>query len=333
VTAAGERSPSDRDGRTFTVLLALAANVGVGVLKLAAGLLSGSGALLSEAAHSGGDSATELLLLVALRRSRRPADRIHPFGYGKERYFWSLLAAGAIFVSGAAFSFFQGVRTITGPAEPASRLWLNYAVLALAFVLEATSFRQAARQVRDHTTRHRQSVREYVRDPSDPTLNSVTLEDSTALVGIVIAALGVGLHALTGAQWWDGLASLLIGTLLLGVAVLLTRACQALLIGKQADPRLLRAIEGLLEQQPEIVDVVDLLTMRTGTGRILLCSRVDFVDTLSAADLEKACMRIDAALRGRFDELDEIFIQPASRSDAGMRERVRKRYGRPLADN
>jgi divalent metal cation (Fe/Co/Zn/Cd) transporter len=172
-----------------------------------------------------------------------------------------------------------------------------------------------------------------VRDPSDPTLNSVTLEDSTALVGIVIAALGVGLHALTGAQWWDGLASLLIGTLLLGVAVLLTRACQALLIGKQADPRLLRAIEVLLEQQPEIVDVVDLLTMRTGTGRILLCSRVDFVDTLSAADLEKACMRIDAALRGRFDELDEIFIQPASRSDAGMRERVRKRYGRPLADN
>jgi len=165
------------------VLLALAANVGVGLLKLAAGLITGSGALLSEAAHSAGDSSTELLLLTALRRSERPADRVHPFGYGKERYFWSLLAAVTILISGAAFSIFQGLHTILGGGEDANRLWINYPVLALAFVLEAISFRQAIGQVRGAAAKGRRSVRSYVRDPDDPTVKSVVWEDSAACSG------------------------------------------------------------------------------------------------------------------------------------------------------
>lgn len=314
------------------MLLALAANLGVGVLKLIAGLITGSGALLSEAAHSAGDSATELLLLTALRRSTRPADRVHPFGYGKERYFWSLLAAVTILVSGAAFSIYQGVHTILGEHESTGRLWINYPVLAIAFVLEGTSFRQAIGQVRGAAARGRRSIRSYIRDPEDPTVKSVVLEDSAALIGLIIAAAGVGLHQLTGSAIWDGAASLAIGVLLIGAAFALAQTCKGLLIGKQADLRLVTEISASLERQPEVLDVVDVLTMMTGVDRILLCVRVDFEDSYSAGDLERACVRIDTTLRQEFDSLDEIFIQPVPRSDAKLRSRVLTRYGRVLAD-
>ena len=316
----------------LTVLLALAANFGVGVLKLAAGLISGSAALMSEAAHSAGDCTTELLLLVAQRRSAKPADRSHPFGYGKERYFWSMLAALAIFVSGAGFSFYQGAKAIAGEHEPDNMLWINYPVLALAAVLEGISLRQAAKQMRSETARTHRSVVGYVQMPRDPTVNSVLLEDTAALIGLAIAAVGVGLHQATGNALWDGLASCAIGCLLLAVAFVLARACQALLIGQQADPRLLRAIETFLEEHDEVDDVVDLLSMQTGTDSVLLCARVDFAEQLGSSDLESACVRLDEELRQRFDVLTEIFIQPASRSDEGLRRRVRERYGHALAE-
>lgn len=327
------QAPAESGERLFTVLLALAANFAVGVLKLVAGLLSGSGALLSEAAHSVGDCGTEVLLLVALRRSDKPADRAHPFGYGKDRYFWSLMAAGAIFVSGAAFSVYQGVHTILGgESESTDKLWINYPVLALAFVFEGTSFVQAVRQVRSHARRQRRPLRSAVLDPDDPTVNSVAMEDTAALIGLVLAAAGVGLHQLTGNAVFDGIASLAIGALLLLVAFVLARSCERLLIGKQASALLFRAIEAQLEEADEIVDVVDLLTMRTGAGRVLVCIRADFVNDLSAGDVEQACARIDKELMDRFDVLDEIFIQPIARSDERIRERVRARYGKALAD-
>ena len=328
----GVGEKDEHGGRRITVLLALAANIGVGLLKLAAGLLTGSAALLSEAAHSAGDCTTEIMLLVALQRSERPADRMHPFGYGKERYFWSLIAAGAIFVSGAAFSVYEGLHTILGGGEGGTSLWINYPVLALAAVLEGTSFTQAIRQVRSTARSSRRSLPSVVLEPDDPTTNSVALEDSTALIGLVVAALGVGLHQLTGSSVYDGIASLIIGALLLVVAFVLARACEGLLIGRQADVRLLRTIEQRLEQQDEIVDLVDVLTMLIGAERVLLCIRADFVDSLTAGEVERACMRIDESLREEFPLLAEIFIQPVPREDRGLRDRVLARYGRALAD-
>jgi cation diffusion facilitator family transporter len=329
----GVEQKGDQGGeRLLTVLLALGANFAVGVLKLVAGLITGSGALLSEAAHSVGDCTTEVLLLVALHRSDRPADREHPFGYGKDRYFWSLIAAGAIFVSGAAFSVYQGLHTIFGSGEKSGELWINYPVLGLAFVFEGTSFVQAMRQMRSHAKQQRRSLRNAFLDPDDPTVNSVAMEDSAALIGLLVAAGGVGLHQLTGDSVYDGIASLVIGALLLLVAFVLARSCEGLLIGKQASVNLLRAIERELEAQQEILDVVDLLTMRTGAGRVLVCLRVDFVDGLDAAEVERACARIDKHLLDRFDVLDEIFIQPVSRDDERIKERVRARYGRVMSD-
>ncbi|MEO9139053.1 MAG: cation diffusion facilitator family transporter [Jatrophihabitans sp.] len=324
---------ANADGESsLTVLLALAANVAVGVLKLFAGLISGSSALLSEAAHSVGDSITEVLLLVAQKRSTKPADRAHPFGYGKERYFWSLIAAVAIFVAGAMFSFYKGYETIFGPEEKPGTLWVNYPVLLAAAILEGISLRQAVKQMSRETRRLRLSLADYVRAPRDPTVNSVLLEDSAAIVGLVLAGLGVGLHQLTGDQVWDGLASILIGVLLLTVTITLARACEGLLIGKQADGRFIRLIEGWLEEQPEVDDVVDVLTMLTGVDRVLLCVRVDFVNSISGGDLEQACVRWDNELREKWPTLDEIFIQPTSRKDPRVRRRVEERYGEALAE-
>lgn len=341
VTTADQQAPplqtpvapiQDAEGESsLTVLLALGANLGVGILKLAAGLITGSAALLSEAAHSAGDCTTEIFLLFGQKRSLRPADRTHPFGYGKERYFWSMLAAVAIFVSGAAFSFYQGVSTIID-GEESKMVWINYPVLLFAALLEGTSLRQAAKQMRGETKRLRQTLFQYLRTPRDPTVESVLLEDTAAIIGLLFAGIGVALHQLTGSAVYDGAASIAIGLLLLTVSGTLARACKNLLVGVQADPRFVREIETWLEEQPEVDDVVDLLTMLTGTDSILLCARVDFIDAASGSDLEEACVRLDLELREKWPSLDEIFIQPAPRLDAGMRERVQQRYGRALAE-
>ncbi|MET9631220.1 cation diffusion facilitator family transporter [Lentzea sp. NPDC006480] len=320
------------EGSRLTVVIALLANTGVAILKLVAGLLSGSGALLSEAAHSVGDTSTQLLLLTAVKRSERPADAQHPFGYGKERYFWSLLAAFGILISGAMFSLYQGVHTIISPHEESTYAWVNYVVLAIAFVMEGTSLVQATRQVRREAEEHDVSMAGELRGTDDPTPRAVFTEDLAAVIGIVLAAAGVGLHQLTGSAVWDGIASILIGVLLAVVAVLLGRVCKGLLIGRQADQRLVRAVWDHIEKQPEVDDLVDVQTMLTGTDKVLVCARVDFIDTYSAGDVEQACIRIDNELRELFHDVDEVFIQPVPRSDADLRERVLRRYGRVLTD-
>jgi cation diffusion facilitator family transporter len=320
-------------GSLFTVALALGANLGVGVLKLIAGLVTGSAALLSEAAHSAGDTSTQVLLLTAVRRSSKPADRRHPFGYGKERYFWSLLAAVGVLISGAAFSVYEGIRTIAGESQESAHLWVNYVVLGLALVLEGASFIQATKQVRRDAAEHDESMGKQLRGTDDPTPRAVFAEDLTAVLGILFAAAGVALHQITGSAFWDGAASLAIGVLLAVVAFLLAQSTKDLLIGRQADPRMLRSIERHLEEQPEIEDVVDLLTMLTGTDKVLLCARVDVVDDYSAGELERAFVRIDADLRAEYGDLDEVFLQPVPRNDPELRQRVMSRYGRLLADS
>lgn len=325
--------PAEAGESTLTLLVAFATNSGIALLKLAVGLLTGSAALLSEAAHSAGDGCKELLLLTALRRSDRPADRLHPFGYGKERYFWSLLAAGTVLAAAAVFSILQGLRVIlAGPKEPSDDLWINYPVLAFALVLEGISFRQAIGHARGAARRGRRSVNSYIRDPQSPTVRTVVLEDSAALAGLLMAGAGVGLFQLTGWSGWDGLASVAIGALLMVAAFTLIQTCKGPLIGKQADLGLVRAIQARLEQQPEVLDLVDVQTMMIGMHRVLLCARVDFAAARTAEELESACIRIDADLRSEFPSLDEIFLQPVPRSDALLREQVLSRYGRVLAD-
>ncbi|MGO1050829.1 cation diffusion facilitator family transporter [Crossiella sp. CA198] len=312
---------------TLTVLLALIVNFLIGIMKAVAGVLTGSAALLAEAGHSVADTFTEGLLLTALRRSGKPADARHPFGYGKERFFWSLMAAVAIFASGAVFAVVEGVHTLLSGDDEQTRPWVAYLVLGLAFVLESVSFIQASRQVRREAKAEGRGLTAYLRHSDDPTVKTVFFEDTAALIGLLLAFLGVLLHQLTGSAVWDAVASLAIGVLLAGVAYLLGRTNLGLLIGRQADPVLVRAAYRRIEAQPEVEVVVDILSMVTGTDRVLLCARLDFDDSLGAADLERACVRISAELHAEFAELDEVFLEPVPRADPELRARVLARYG------
>ena len=333
-TDEGRPGGESEGGSVLTVVLALAANALVGVLKLVAGLLTGSSAMLSEAAHSVADTTTEVFLFTALRRSGRRADRSHPFGYGKERFFWAMIAAVSVFVTGAAYSVFEGISTIIEhPRDPAEEqyAWVAYAVLGLSAIIEGTSWQQAVRQVWREKRELRLSLLRYLRLSDDPTVKSVLFEDTAALIGLLFALAGVGLHQLTGSSVWDGVASVLIGVLLAFVAYALGRTNKNLLIGRSAEPRVMHAVFDHLADAPEVDTVVDLQSMLTGTDSILLCARVDFVDTLSAADLERACVRLDDELREHFTDLDQIFIEPVPRTDPDMRAAVLDRYGTLLA--
>jgi cation diffusion facilitator family transporter len=315
---------------TLTVIVALVANALIAVMKAVAGVLTGSAAMLAEAAHSVADTTTEGLLLAALRSSKRPADRRHPFGYGKVRFFWSLIAAVSIFVTGALYSGFEGLLTIFGRAEDQTLAWVAFLVLGLSFVIEGVSWIRAVRQIRREKAEAGRTLLAHLRVSDDPTVQTVFYEDTAALIGLVLAFGGVGLHLLTGSAFWDGLASLLIGVLLAAVAYLLGRTNMGLLIGQQADPRMIRAVYARLSAKPEVQQVVDLLTMLLGTDKVLLCVRVDFIDRLSADEVERACVRIDDELRQEFSDLDEIFIEPVPRTDPRLRARVVDRYGSVL---
>jgi len=312
---------------TLTVLVALGINVGIALMKAVAGVLSGSAAMLAEAGHSVADTITEALLLTALRRSERPADRRHPFGYGKERYFWSLLAAVSIFTSGAVFAFIQGYDALIGGSADEGDPTVAYIVLALGFVLESVSLSRALVQIRKEAAEEGTSIVKYLADIDDPTAKTVFFEDAAALIGLLLAFFGLLLHQLTGSVVYDGVASLLIAVLLAVCAYVLGRTNRGLLIGRQADATLVRAVRARLAAAPEVEVVVDLLTMLTGTDRVLLCARLDFDDALGAADLERACVRIAAELTGEFPSLDEIFLEPVPREDQDLRARVLARYG------
>ncbi|MCR6487086.1 cation diffusion facilitator family transporter [Amycolatopsis sp. OK19-0408] len=322
-----EESGNSGGESTLTVLLAGGVNLAIAIMKLIAGIITGSGAMLSEAAHSVADTFTEVLLLTALKRSDRPADRVHPFGYGKERYFWSLLAAVSIFASGSMFALYEGVSTLFGHGEAQSTSILSYIVLAVAFCLEGTSWVQAVRQTVRESKAEGRSFWAYLRLIDDPTPKTVLFEDSAALIGLLVAFAGIGLHQLTGSEVWDGVASIVIGVLLAFVAYLLGRTNRGLLIGRQANPEIVRGVRDHLSAAPEIEAVVDLQTMLMGTDQVLVCTRVDFDDSLSAGDLERTCVRLAGELIGSFNDVTEVFIEPVPRTDPDLRATVLARYG------
>ncbi len=303
------------DASTRTVWIALLVNAVVTVAKGVGGALSGSSALLSEAAHSVADTMNEIFLLVALKRSARPADRQHPFGYGQERFVWSLIAAVGIFVAGAMFSFFEGYQTLRGPAEGETGFLIPYVVLGIAFIAEGVSLLRAVRQVRREARKKGRGFIEHVRTSDDPTVKTVASEDSAALVGIAIATLGIVLAQLTGKTLFQGIASLLIGALLVVVAYALGRDSIGLLTGEAADPALRKQVYEELRSYPEVDKVIELLTMRIGTGRLLVAARIDFGQQLASDEVEQVSTRIDDGLHARFPAVDQLFLDATARAD------------------
>lgn len=328
----GSSGGSSGGESTTTVLVAMGANLAIAVAKGVAAVITGSSAMAAETAHSVADTVNEVLLLTALRRSDRPADRSHPLGYGQVRYFWAFLAAVSIFVTGALFSAYQGVEALVGGSNELESPVVSFVVLGISFVLEGTSLVRAIRQTRGEAREHRQGYAEFLRTSDDPTATTVVFEDSAALIGLLLAAAGVALHEITGSGVYDGIASLLIAVLLAAVAVRLGRSNMRLLTSAQADPRLVRALVVALGDEPEVEAVVDILTMQMGTDQVLVCARLDVVDEVTGADLERAMVRIDESLRVRFTDVYEVFLEPVPRYDEAVRARVRQRYGPDLAE-
>ncbi|MFZ3565582.1 cation diffusion facilitator family transporter [Streptomyces sp. BH097] len=296
------KNSEEDDRRTrITVVVALAANLLIAVAKAIGGLIAASPALLSEAAHSVADSLNEVFLLAALRRSRRPADGRHPFGYGKERFFWSLLAAVGIFVMGGCFSFFQAFEALTsgGQEESRSGYVAGLVVLGVALVAEGSSLARAVHQVR---------VQPGEGIGSDPALRTVLAEDGTAVVGVLLAAGGMVLHMVTGRIEWEAAASFCIGVLLVYVAYRLGRNARDQLIGEAGDPELHRGIRELLAAQPEIDNVAALHTMQLGTDSTLVAARIDLAPGIESERLELVLERIKRAVRERWPEADQVFL-------------------------
>ncbi|WP_432524723.1 cation diffusion facilitator family transporter [Kineococcus sp. SYSU DK006] len=316
---------------TATVLVALGANALIAVAKGVAAVITGSAAMAAETAHSVADTVNEVFLLTALRSSARPADREHPLGYGRARYFWALVAAGSIFVTGALYSAFEGVQALTSPSHELENPLVSYVVLAVAFLLEGSSLLKGLKQTRGEARANRQGFREFLRTSDDPTATTVVFEDSAALIGLLLAGAGTALHQATGSGVYDGVASLCIALLLALIALRLGRTNMRLLTGVQADPRLQRAVLVQLGDEPEVDAVVDLLTVQLGTDQVLVCARLDLVDTLTGAQVEQAAVRIGRRVRERFPDVAEVFLEPVPEDDAEVRERVRARYGSELA--
>ncbi|MFD1539892.1 cation diffusion facilitator family transporter [Nonomuraea guangzhouensis] len=301
---------ADNSGESLgTVLVAGGANLAIAVAKLIAGLIGGSAAMLSEAAHSAADTVTELLLLVSVRRGQRPADGRHPFGHGKAGFFWAMMAAVATLVGGAGFSITHGVHEISH-GEDLGNLLPSYIVLAVSFAIESGSFLNALAQLRREARRHDVSPFRLVSITSDTALKAVVYEDAAALVGLVIAALGLLGSQVTGSAVWDGGASIAIGLLLLVAALTLIRSNLSLLIGQSAPDPVEKEIREVLAAQPEVMSVVELLTMYLGPGSLMVAAKIDFRDDASAAGVEIACDELDRRLRDRYPAISQVFLDP-----------------------
>lgn len=292
---------------------ALFANLGIAAAKFVAAGVSGSSSMLSEGVHSLVDSGNQLLLLYGQRRAKRPPDGRHPFGYGRELYFWAFVVAILIFAVGAGISVYEGWIHMSDP-EPLRDPTINYIVLAIAFLLEGTSWAIAVREF--NAGRNGLGWWQAVRRSKDPAGFIVLFEDSAALAGLAIAAAGIWFSHATGDARIDGIASIAIGLILAAVAALLAREAKELLIGEAADPALIETIWRIVESHEGISSVNHVRTVHTAPRAIFVAVSADFDDDISMGYAETLVEAIEAELKAASSEISSIYIRPEKRQDA-----------------
>ena len=290
-----------------TLIIALAANLGIAVSKFVAAAITGSSAMLTEGVHSLVDSTNQLLLMWGRRASRRPPDTKHPFGYGRELYFWSFVVAVLVFALGAGVSIYEGIIHIANPEEAVSPV-IAYVVLLFAFLLEGWSTLEAFNEFR--AAKGALGWFEAIRQSKDPPSFIVLLENGAAMAGIVAAAVGVFVAQLTGNPVWDGAASIVIGIILGLTALLLAYESKGLLIGEAADPELVRGLRELACSQPGVVGVGKILTVHSSPEQITAMINVDFRDTISAGEVERIVQRVEQQARKRWPQVHRLFVRP-----------------------
>jgi cation diffusion facilitator family transporter len=298
-------SAKGHDNRTL--LIAFAANLGIAVSKFVAAAFTGSSAMLTEGIHSVVDSSNQLLLIWGRRQSRKPADAQHPFGYGRELYFWSFVVAVLVFALGAGVSVYEGVIHIMEPEEAVSPI-IAYVVLLFAFLLEGGSTLAAFREFRE--AKGALGWFEAVRHSKDPPAFIVLLENGAAMAGIVVAALGVALSQLTENPFFDGAASVVIGLILGVTAWVLAIESKALLIGEAADPKLVESIRAAASRQSGIVGVGHILTVHSSPDQITVVMSADFDDAITAGDVERIIAEIEADVEMLWPDVKRLYIRP-----------------------
>jgi cation diffusion facilitator family transporter len=281
---------------TRTVLIALGANFAIAVAKTVAGAMSGSASIVAEAAHSWADTGNQAFLLVANRRSGRPADDRHPLGYGREAYVWSLLAAVGLFVVGASVSVWRGVTELLHREAERGSYLVAYVVLAIALVLEGISWLQAVRQLRGEAASLDRDLLEHALVTSDPTVRAVFAEDSGAVIGIAIAFCGVGLHQLTGNPMWDAIGSILVGILLGVIAVILIDRNRRFLTGEPAPEALQAAAVASIGELADVADVRFVRLEFVGPRQLLLIASVDLVGDPPESHVAQTLRRLEREL-------------------------------------
>jgi cation diffusion facilitator family transporter len=289
-----------------TVLVAFGANLLIAVAKTVAAVITGSASLVAEAAHSWADTGNEIFLLVADRRSSRRRDRTHPLGYGREAYVWSMFAAFGLFSAGAIVSIWHGFTELLDP-EPATDYLVGYIVLAIAFVLEGTSFLQALRQTRKTARSLDRQPLWHILNTSNPTLRAVFFEDAAALLGLLIAGAGLGLHQLTGSSTPDAIGSILVGLLLGVVAVLLIDRNRRFLVGEEVDPVVRAGVLADLLGRPDVDRVTYLHLEYVGPSRIYLVAAVDMAGDRAEHDLAVRLRRVEHDLE-QDDKIEEAVL-------------------------
>jgi cation diffusion facilitator family transporter len=295
------------EGSRRAVITAFAANLGIAVAKFVAYGFTGAASMLAEAVHSVADTGNQGLLLLGSHRASRAATPEHPFGYGRERYFWAFIVALVLFALGSLFAIYQGIDKLRHPHELTSPAWA-VGVLLLAMFFEAYAFRTAYKEA--SRIRRGHSWLEFIRHAKSPELPVILLEDLGALLGLTFALAGVGLSLLTGEPRFDALGSLAIGILLGAIAILLASEMKSLLIGESASEELRAEIVRRIESESSVRHLIDLRTQHLGPDQLLLCAKVEFDAALDVRGVARAIDAVEASLRGAVEGQVLIYLEP-----------------------
>ncbi|MDB4965739.1 MAG: putative transport protein [Myxococcales bacterium] len=319
---------SSGHGGMRVVVAALAVNTLIAIFKFIASYFSRSSAMLAEACHSLADTANQIFLLIGMRKSARPADREHPFGYGPETYFWAFMVALCIFSVGGGFSVHEGVEKILHRNDPGHEIgdprWA-YIVLSVSVLLESYSFAVAMKEFRH--IRAGRGVRRTLKETRDPTVMTVLFEDLAALFGLFVALAGIYLSRVTGNVVWDGIASIVVGLALGGVAFMLARDTKSLLIGQSVNDVDEAKIRAIVTANRDVVELVHLRTMHMAPEEVIAAIKVRFIGNLDTRTLEMRINEIEAALREAVPHLRRIYIEPGFNEES-----VRQSALRPVVD-
>lgn len=298
------------ESNKIVVYAALFGNLAIALVKFVAAYITNSSAMLSEVIHSVVDTLNEILLLYGMKKSQQPANARHPFGYGRELYFWAFIVALMVFALGAIVSIYQGISHIYHPEEMQNPM-INYIVLGIAILCEGTSWFVALKAFRK--IKGKQGYFEAFRRSKDPTTFTVLFEDSAALIGLFIALIGIYLSHALNMPMLDGLASILIGVVLAISAILLARETKGLLMGETADPQLRHNVLMLAEQDPAVHSANGVLTEQMGAHQVLASLSLEFKDNLTSDDIEACVNRIEAQIKQLHPEIVALFVKPQSR--------------------